>query len=146
MDTPSESNFPDQSAFHYDYDTLRTTGVILGVVMFVSGILIALTMWKEPRYPRQKCLLRRCERGRERQPCRETLQQLIKANLTYTECMVTSISTTCSLLFQANFFPEKNPFVCIGHNVGHCSTGSLYLYWFGGFQLGRFLPQDVAKT
>ncbi|XP_062394688.1 FXYD domain containing ion transport regulator 7 isoform X2 [Sardina pilchardus] len=43
MDTPSESNFPDQSAFHYDYDTLRTTGVILGVVMFVSGILIALS-------------------------------------------------------------------------------------------------------
>ncbi|TRY94701.1 hypothetical protein DNTS_021599, partial [Danionella cerebrum] len=32
----------DQSAFHYDYETLRTTGVILAVVMFVSGILIAL--------------------------------------------------------------------------------------------------------
>uniref|UniRef100_A0A8C2H1J7 FXYD domain-containing ion transport regulator n=1 Tax=Cyprinus carpio TaxID=7962 RepID=A0A8C2H1J7_CYPCA len=33
----------DQSAFHYDYETLRTTGVILAVVMFVSGILIALS-------------------------------------------------------------------------------------------------------
>ncbi|KAI7807066.1 FXYD domain containing ion transport regulator 7-like, partial [Triplophysa rosa] len=33
----------DQSAFYYDYETLRTTGVILGVVMFVAGILIALS-------------------------------------------------------------------------------------------------------
>ncbi|MED6260136.1 hypothetical protein ATANTOWER_003645 [Ataeniobius toweri] len=38
-----ESMFPDQSDFHYDYETLRTTGVILAVVMFVSGILIALS-------------------------------------------------------------------------------------------------------
>uniref|UniRef100_A0AAY4AW86 FXYD domain-containing ion transport regulator n=1 Tax=Denticeps clupeoides TaxID=299321 RepID=A0AAY4AW86_9TELE len=35
----------DQSAFHYDYETLRTTGVILAVVMFVSGILIALSKY-----------------------------------------------------------------------------------------------------
>ncbi|XP_028837268.1 FXYD domain containing ion transport regulator 7 isoform X1 [Denticeps clupeoides] len=50
----------DQSAFHYDYETLRTTGVILAVVMFVSGILIALSpvQWKGPRYQRQKFLLR----------------------------------------------------------------------------------------
>ncbi|XP_073728204.1 FXYD domain containing ion transport regulator 6 like isoform X6 [Misgurnus anguillicaudatus] len=33
----------DQSAFNYDYETLRTTGVILAVVMFVAGILIALS-------------------------------------------------------------------------------------------------------
>uniref|UniRef100_A0A3B5KUS5 FXYD domain-containing ion transport regulator n=1 Tax=Xiphophorus couchianus TaxID=32473 RepID=A0A3B5KUS5_9TELE len=39
----TESVFPDQSDFHYDYETLRTTGVILAVVMFVSGILIALS-------------------------------------------------------------------------------------------------------
>ncbi|XP_043973469.1 uncharacterized protein LOC122831399 isoform X2 [Gambusia affinis] len=39
----AESVFPDQSDFHYDYETLRTTGVILAVVMFVSGILIALS-------------------------------------------------------------------------------------------------------
>uniref|UniRef100_A0A8C6KHM4 FXYD domain-containing ion transport regulator n=1 Tax=Nothobranchius furzeri TaxID=105023 RepID=A0A8C6KHM4_NOTFU len=39
----AESMFPDQSDFDYDYETLRTTGVILAVIMFVSGILIALT-------------------------------------------------------------------------------------------------------
>ncbi|GAA6219042.1 uncharacterized protein LOC108885709 [Lates japonicus] len=39
----TESMFPDRSNFDYDYDTLRTTGVILAVIMFVSGILIALS-------------------------------------------------------------------------------------------------------
>ncbi|KAK0140433.1 hypothetical protein N1851_022595 [Merluccius polli] len=34
--------YPDQSDFDYDYETLRTTGVILATIMFVSGILIAL--------------------------------------------------------------------------------------------------------
>uniref|UniRef100_A0A8D2ZEF8 FXYD domain-containing ion transport regulator n=1 Tax=Scophthalmus maximus TaxID=52904 RepID=A0A8D2ZEF8_SCOMX len=34
---------PDRSDFDYDYETLRTTGVILAVIMFVSGILIALS-------------------------------------------------------------------------------------------------------
>ncbi|KAG5271629.1 hypothetical protein AALO_G00182160 [Alosa alosa] len=43
MDAAAESNFPDQSAFHYDYATLQTTGVILGVAMFLSGIIIALS-------------------------------------------------------------------------------------------------------
>lgn len=43
MATTAEAMFADQSAFEYDYDTLRTTGVILGVIMFVSGILIALS-------------------------------------------------------------------------------------------------------
>ncbi|XP_015232390.1 PREDICTED: uncharacterized protein LOC107086134 isoform X1 [Cyprinodon variegatus] len=54
----AESVFPDQSDFHYDYETLRTTGVILAVVMFVSGILIALTQAHPlPRFQRQKFLL-----------------------------------------------------------------------------------------
>uniref|UniRef100_A0A4W4GI91 FXYD domain-containing ion transport regulator n=1 Tax=Electrophorus electricus TaxID=8005 RepID=A0A4W4GI91_ELEEL len=39
----TESKWEDQSAFDYDYETLRTTGVILAVVMFVLGILIALS-------------------------------------------------------------------------------------------------------
>ncbi|KAM8734522.1 uncharacterized protein AB9X84_023295 [Acanthopagrus schlegelii] len=39
----TESMFPDRSDFDYDYETLRTTGVILAVIMFVSGILIALS-------------------------------------------------------------------------------------------------------
>uniref|UniRef100_A0A3Q4I119 FXYD domain-containing ion transport regulator n=1 Tax=Neolamprologus brichardi TaxID=32507 RepID=A0A3Q4I119_NEOBR len=39
----AETVFPDQSDFEYDYETLRTTGVILAVIMFVSGILIALS-------------------------------------------------------------------------------------------------------
>ncbi|XP_066539341.1 FXYD domain containing ion transport regulator 7 [Hoplias malabaricus] len=39
----SGSVWDDQSAFEYDYETLRTTGVILAVVMFVAGILIALS-------------------------------------------------------------------------------------------------------
>uniref|UniRef100_A0A3Q0STD3 FXYD domain-containing ion transport regulator n=1 Tax=Amphilophus citrinellus TaxID=61819 RepID=A0A3Q0STD3_AMPCI len=38
----TETMFPDQSDFEYDYDTLRTTGVILAVIMFVSGILICV--------------------------------------------------------------------------------------------------------
>ncbi|XP_069552326.1 FXYD domain containing ion transport regulator 7 [Brachyistius frenatus] len=39
----TETMFPDQSDFDYDYETLRTTGVVLAVIMFVSGILIALS-------------------------------------------------------------------------------------------------------
>uniref|UniRef100_A0A8C5DFZ0 FXYD domain-containing ion transport regulator n=1 Tax=Gouania willdenowi TaxID=441366 RepID=A0A8C5DFZ0_GOUWI len=39
----TESMFPDQSGLEYDYETLRTTGVILAGIMFVSGILIALS-------------------------------------------------------------------------------------------------------
>lgn len=31
-----------------DYETLRTTGVVLAVVMFVSGILIALSKFRLP--------------------------------------------------------------------------------------------------
>uniref|UniRef100_A0A673Z5P3 FXYD domain-containing ion transport regulator n=1 Tax=Salmo trutta TaxID=8032 RepID=A0A673Z5P3_SALTR len=38
-----ELMFHDQSDFEYDYETLRTTGVIIGVILFVSGILIALS-------------------------------------------------------------------------------------------------------
>ncbi|XP_056330870.1 FXYD domain containing ion transport regulator 7 isoform X1 [Danio aesculapii] len=58
--TGSYTHF-DQSAFHYDYETLRTTGVILAVVMFVSGILIALNLvqWKALR--RQKFPLKQCK-------------------------------------------------------------------------------------
>ncbi|KAF7665738.1 hypothetical protein LDENG_00132530 [Lucifuga dentata] len=41
--TSTEMMFPDRSDFDYDYETLRTTGVILAVVMFFSGILIALS-------------------------------------------------------------------------------------------------------
>lgn len=29
--------------FFIDYETLRTTGVVLAIIMFVSGILIALS-------------------------------------------------------------------------------------------------------
>ncbi|KAM7382749.1 hypothetical protein PAMP_002466 [Pampus punctatissimus] len=39
----SDTMFPDQSDFDYDYETLRTTGVVLAAIMFVSGILIALS-------------------------------------------------------------------------------------------------------
>ncbi|XP_056300646.1 FXYD domain containing ion transport regulator 7 isoform X2 [Pseudoliparis swirei] len=39
----AETMFPDRSNFEYDYDTLRTTGMVLAVIMFVSGILIALS-------------------------------------------------------------------------------------------------------
>ncbi|XP_031432212.1 FXYD domain containing ion transport regulator 7 isoform X1 [Clupea harengus] len=111
MSTTSESQFADQSAFEYDYYTLQTTGVILGFVMFVAGILIALTLWKQPRYPRQKCLLRLCERSCARQHWRELLQELIMGNLNYTECMATSISTMCGPLFQVHFSKRMHPFV-----------------------------------
>ncbi|XP_047453596.1 phospholemman-like [Mugil cephalus] len=63
----TESMFPDQSDFDYDYETLRTTGVILAVIMFVSGILIALTLTHlVPRFQRQRCLLQLYrKRGRD---------------------------------------------------------------------------------
>ncbi|XP_052000492.1 FXYD domain containing ion transport regulator 7 isoform X2 [Xyrauchen texanus] len=50
----------DQSAFNYDYETLQTTGVILAMIMFVSGILIALNpvQWKALSHQRQKFHLR----------------------------------------------------------------------------------------
>ncbi|XP_053479087.1 FXYD domain containing ion transport regulator 7 isoform X3 [Ictalurus furcatus] len=59
MATTAESLWEDQSAFDYDYETLRTTGVILAVVMFVSGILIALiqVLWNSLNPPKQKYLL-----------------------------------------------------------------------------------------
>uniref|UniRef100_A0A3Q1G6J3 FXYD domain-containing ion transport regulator n=1 Tax=Acanthochromis polyacanthus TaxID=80966 RepID=A0A3Q1G6J3_9TELE len=48
----AETMFPDQSDFDYDYETLRTTGVILAVIMFVSGILIALSKFRlSIKYP-----------------------------------------------------------------------------------------------
>ncbi|XP_071325868.1 uncharacterized protein [Trachinotus anak] len=51
----TESMFPDRSDFDYDYETLRTTGVILAVIMFVSGILIALIRAHlVPKFQRQR--------------------------------------------------------------------------------------------
>ncbi|XP_044063560.1 uncharacterized protein LOC122881418 isoform X2 [Siniperca chuatsi] len=51
----AETMFPDQSDFDYDYETLRTTGVILAVIMFVSGILIALIpAHLVPKFQRQR--------------------------------------------------------------------------------------------
>ncbi|KAG8433682.1 hypothetical protein GDO86_012147 [Hymenochirus boettgeri] len=48
MATPTER--PDQASvygnkdpFRYDYDTVRMTGLILAIVMFVLGIVIALS-------------------------------------------------------------------------------------------------------
>ncbi|MGH0165905.1 UNVERIFIED_CONTAM: hypothetical protein FKN15_073295 [Acipenser sinensis] len=46
MATSAEVITHDQSQFEYDYDTLRTTGVILAVIMFVGGILIALSKYE----------------------------------------------------------------------------------------------------
>ncbi|XP_061771964.1 FXYD domain-containing ion transport regulator 6-like isoform X2 [Nerophis ophidion] len=40
---PREAIFPEQRDFEYDEDTLRTTGMVLAIIMFVSGILIALS-------------------------------------------------------------------------------------------------------
>ncbi|XP_058248626.1 FXYD domain containing ion transport regulator 7 isoform X1 [Hemibagrus wyckioides] len=78
MATSTETMVNDQSAFEYDYETLRTTGVILAVVMFVTGILIALiihrfiyrhlisfclllaqVLWNGFSPAQQKCLLSR---------------------------------------------------------------------------------------
>ncbi|KAJ8005335.1 hypothetical protein DPEC_G00145560 [Dallia pectoralis] len=64
MATEKEPTLPDQSVFDYDYETLRTTGVIIGLILFVSGILIALSLIKQtPCYQRQRCPLRRCRRS-----------------------------------------------------------------------------------
>ncbi|KAI5105821.1 FXYD domain containing ion transport regulator 7 isoform X1 [Silurus meridionalis] len=56
MATSTESAWADQSAFDYDYETVQTTGLILAVVMFVSGILIALSrvLWNGFRPPKQR--------------------------------------------------------------------------------------------
>uniref|UniRef100_A0A3P9L6Q6 FXYD domain-containing ion transport regulator n=1 Tax=Oryzias latipes TaxID=8090 RepID=A0A3P9L6Q6_ORYLA len=51
----TEIMFPDQSDFEYDYETLRTTGVTLAVVLFVAGIFIALNpIPMVPKYQKQK--------------------------------------------------------------------------------------------
>ncbi|XP_041742255.1 phospholemman [Coregonus clupeaformis] len=79
MATEGESMFHDQSDFEYDYETLRTTGVIIGVILFVSGILIALTLIQQaPKYQRQRCLLkqyRRSVHGGEGESSLEVLQR-----------------------------------------------------------------------
>uniref|UniRef100_A0A3P9H2I2 FXYD domain-containing ion transport regulator n=1 Tax=Oryzias latipes TaxID=8090 RepID=A0A3P9H2I2_ORYLA len=51
----TEIMFPDQSDFEYDYETLRTTGVTLAVVLFVAGIFIALNpIPMVPKFQKQK--------------------------------------------------------------------------------------------
>uniref|UniRef100_A0A673Z7D0 FXYD domain-containing ion transport regulator n=1 Tax=Salmo trutta TaxID=8032 RepID=A0A673Z7D0_SALTR len=66
MATEGELMFHDQSDFEYDYETLRTTGVIIGVILFVSGILIALTLIQQaPKYQRQRVSHHGREVGRE---------------------------------------------------------------------------------
>lgn len=55
----TETMFPDRSDFDYDYETLRTTGVTLAVIMFVAGILIALSpAHLVPKFQRQRYLLK----------------------------------------------------------------------------------------
>ncbi|XP_032374293.1 FXYD domain-containing ion transport regulator 6 [Etheostoma spectabile] len=56
----TETMFTDRSDFDYDYETLRTTGVVLAVVMFFSGILIALipAHLEAKFHQRQRCLLK----------------------------------------------------------------------------------------
>ncbi|XP_063293002.1 sodium/potassium-transporting ATPase subunit gamma-like [Pelobates fuscus] len=48
MATPTQrsekaSIYGEEDPFIYDYDTLRMTGLILAIVMFVLGIVIALS-------------------------------------------------------------------------------------------------------
>lgn len=48
MATPTErtekaSVYGDRDPFVYDYETLRTTGLVLAIVMFLLGIVIALS-------------------------------------------------------------------------------------------------------
>ncbi|XP_053307409.1 FXYD domain-containing ion transport regulator 7 [Spea bombifrons] len=48
MATPTErtekaSMYGDQDPFVYDYDTVRMTGLILAIVMFLLGIIVALS-------------------------------------------------------------------------------------------------------
>ncbi|XP_077576926.1 FXYD domain containing ion transport regulator 7 isoform X2 [Stigmatopora nigra] len=39
----TEAMIPDHEDFVYDEETLRTTGLVLAIIMFVAGILIALS-------------------------------------------------------------------------------------------------------
>ncbi|XP_034974624.2 FXYD domain-containing ion transport regulator 7 [Zootoca vivipara] len=41
--TALHDNSSHMDPFTYDYDTLRTVGLVLAIVMFVLGILIALS-------------------------------------------------------------------------------------------------------
>ncbi|KAM4704312.1 sodium/potassium-transporting ATPase subunit gamma-like [Rhinophrynus dorsalis] len=48
MATPTErsdkaSIYGDKDPFSYDYETLRMTGLILAIVMFLLGIIVALS-------------------------------------------------------------------------------------------------------
>uniref|UniRef100_A0A8C4T6U9 FXYD domain-containing ion transport regulator n=1 Tax=Erpetoichthys calabaricus TaxID=27687 RepID=A0A8C4T6U9_ERPCA len=51
----TDSATMEENPFHYDYDTLRTTGVILAVVMFISGIVIHFFQ-QQPKLISQMCL------------------------------------------------------------------------------------------
>ncbi|XP_061144921.1 FXYD domain-containing ion transport regulator 6-like isoform X2 [Syngnathus typhle] len=39
----TEATYRDHNDFEYDEETLRTTGLVLAIFMFVAGILIALS-------------------------------------------------------------------------------------------------------
>ncbi|XP_018956145.1 phospholemman-like isoform X1 [Cyprinus carpio] len=96
----------DQSAFHYDYETLRTTGVILAVVMFVSGILIALNLvqWKALSHQRQKFHLRQCKAyGATGRPISATGNaQTHKVTYRNVEESRTCLTSFCNLILNAD--------------------------------------------
>ncbi|XP_077455728.1 uncharacterized protein LOC144073617 isoform X1 [Stigmatopora argus] len=50
----TEAMIPDHEDFEYDEETLRTTGLVLAIIMFVAGILIALNPLTV-QYQRQMC-------------------------------------------------------------------------------------------
>ncbi|XP_051920490.1 uncharacterized protein LOC127600216 isoform X2 [Hippocampus zosterae] len=52
----TEATVPDHNDFEYDEETLRITGLVLAIVMFVAGILIALNHLIL-KYQRKTCLL-----------------------------------------------------------------------------------------
>ncbi|XP_057196100.1 FXYD domain-containing ion transport regulator 7-like isoform X1 [Triplophysa rosa] len=95
----------DQSAFYYDYETLRTTGVILGVVMFVAGILIALKVqWKALSHQKQKFHLRQCKEDacvRLGGPFRRGNAQTHKVTYRNVEESRTYLTSFCNLSLNA---------------------------------------------
>uniref|UniRef100_A0A3B5KJ53 FXYD domain-containing ion transport regulator n=1 Tax=Takifugu rubripes TaxID=31033 RepID=A0A3B5KJ53_TAKRU len=89
----TETMFPDQSDFNYDYDTLRTTGVILAAIMSITGIVIALS---------KKCT--KCVNSSSN----SSTSQIPKADSKSTSCssVVTFLSSRLNLLVF--FFPSTS--------------------------------------
>ncbi|XP_026863009.2 FXYD domain containing ion transport regulator 7 isoform X1 [Electrophorus electricus] len=136
MATSAESKWEDQSAFDYDYETLRTTGVILAVVMFVLGILIALTLaiWEAAHHPRQKYPNRRYRR--EFRPGKKPFQWEDDLNRNASRTWMSTFVTLWT------FKLPSLSFLCTCHLAGPVCSDLLACSLFAGDQTATTIQQN----